>query len=270
MQHIKAAQSYLFVPGQRPDRFAKAAASGADEIILDLEDAVGPDMKDQARANILDWFAQGGTGIVRINSHDAPWYCDDLAALRDSQCTALMVPKADPISLARVAAEAPDKPLIALVETAAGIAGLRDSIMQRGVTRLAFGNLDFGADMRLPAGGSVLDHARYEIVLASRLGNLPRPIDGVTTDLKSTSAITADVQHARALGFGAKLCIHPAQISAVAQGFFPAPIEIDWATRLLTALKDAAGAAVQIDGKMVDKPLIDRARQILQDAEVTG
>lgn len=259
-------RSYLFVPGQRPDRFEKARLSGAEAIILDLEDAVGPDLKDEARANVVNWFAQGGHGIVRINGKDSPWFRDDLAAFAAFEHATVMVPKADPASLTEVCDALPGRALIALIESAQGLATLRTSVTLPGVARLAFGNLDFGADTRIPGGGAVLDAARFEIVLASRLGNLLQPVDGVTTDLKDADVITSDVERARAFGFGAKLCIHPAQVTPVNTGFMPTGAEIDWAQRILKALEEAAGSVVQVDGKMVDRPLIDRAQQILQAA----
>ena len=260
-------RSYLFVPGQRPDRFAKAAAAGAGAVILDLEDAVGPELKSEARAHVAGWFAGGGTGMVRINGGDTPWHDEDLAALAGMPGAAVMVPKAGPETLAGVAARLPGRPLVALVETVAGLANLRASAAVRGVARLAFGNLDFGADARIPGGGAVLDPARFEIVLASRLADLPPPVDGVTTALSDPEAIAADITRARALGFGAKLCIHPAQVAPVETGFAPTPGEIDWARRILGALKAAAGSVVQVDGKMVDRPLIERAEQILRGVD---
>jgi len=260
-------RSYLFVPGHRPDRFAKAAAAGAGAVILDLEDAVGPDLKAEARAHVAAFLKSGGQAIVRINAPDTPWYAEDLIALSGHDCT-IMVPKAEPGALAAVAKRLPGRPLIALVETVAGLAALRDAVRLKSVARLAFGNLDFGADARIPEGGAVLDPARFEIVIASRLGNLPPPIDGVTTALSDPEAIAADVRRARAIGFGAKLCIHPSQVGPVNRGFGPTPDEIDWARRVQTALEAAAGSAVQMDGKMVDRPLIDRARHILDGIDM--
>ncbi|WP_345900456.1 CoA ester lyase [Martelella sp. UBA3392] len=257
-------RSYLFVPGNRPDRFAKAAGAGAGAVIFDLEDAVGPDAKDDARAHVARWFADGGTGIVRINGADTPWHGDDIAALRDLAAE-IMVPKAEPAGMADIAATLPARPLMALVETVAGLAALRDTVKVPGLTRLAFGNLDFSADARIPEGSPALDHARFELVLASRLGDLLPPIDGVTTALSDLDVIARDVRHARSMGFGAKLCIHPAQVAPVNAGFAPSDDEIAWARRVIAALESARGAAVRLDGKMIDRPLIDHARLILGD-----
>ena len=105
--------SYLFVPGNRPDRFAKAVASGADNIIIDLEDAIGPDDKDRARAAAVDWFVQGGAGVLRINGADTPWFGPDLAALAGCPQAVVMVPKANVAALNEVSRHLPGRPLIA-------------------------------------------------------------------------------------------------------------------------------------------------------------
>ena len=262
---MKTPRSYLFVSGRMPDRFAKAAGSGADAIILDLEDAVGPEAKPEARGHVTDWFSNGGAGLVRINGADTPWFEDDLAALASCDVSAVMVPKATPESLVAVAERLPGRALVALIETAEGLAALRRSVTCPGVTRLAFGNLDFGADTRIPGTGHVLDPARFEIVLASRLGGLVPPVDGVTPELKDAGLLTDEVARSRILGFGAKLCIHPAQVAFTNDGFTPSEAEIDWASRVLSALSAASGSVVQVDGKMVDRPVIERARQVLAD-----
>ena len=256
-------RSYLFVPGQRPDRFAKAAASGADAIILDLEDAVGPEQKEEARAHVARWLAEGGAGLVRINGEGTPWFEDDLAMLAGHAETGVMVPKAEPSALAAVAGRLPGRPLLALIETAAGLASLREEARAPGVARLAFGNLDFSADLAMDAPDEALDPARFEIVLASRLAGLPPPVDGVRVELEDADGLAAEVRRKRGLGFGAKLCIHPAQVAPVNAGFSPSEADVDWARRIEAAMAEAAGAAVRVDGKMVDKPLLEKARRIL-------
>lgn len=256
-------RSYLFVPGNRPERFAKAAASGAHCIIIDLEDAVGPEDKDAARGHAVQWFADGGSGVVRVNGADTPWFEADLAALSNTRQAAVMVPKAEPESLAHTARRLPQRPLIALVETVSALIGLPDLVAVPGVERLAFGNLDFGIDARIPGAGPVLDPARFQIAIHSRQAGLPPPIDGVTVAIRDAAALRDDVARAKALGFTAKLCIHPSQVAEVNAGFAPAADEIDWARRIVAAAVQAGGAAVQVDGKMVDRPVLDRARAIL-------
>lgn len=264
---MRTPRSYLFVPGQMSQRFAKAAGSGADEIILDLEDAVGPEAKPEARANVTGWLKSGGAGAVRINGMESPWFEADLEAMAPHAKTAIMVPKSTPASLSTVARALPGRKLIALIETAEGLAELRQSVTCDGVSRLAFGNLDFGADTRIPGTGPILDPARFDIVLASRLGGLAQPIDGVTPDFRDAAALATDLDRARDLGFGGKLCIHPLQVAATNDAFAPTQDELDWAERVVRAFEGAAGSAVQVDGKMIDKPVIDRARQLLSNLE---
>jgi citrate lyase subunit beta / citryl-CoA lyase len=259
--------SYLFVPGHRPDRFAKAAASGAHRIILDLEDAVGADAKHLARGNVDAWSGVGGPAVVRINGADSRWFEDDLAVAAAHRQLTVMVPKATPEVLSQVAGRLPGRQLIAIVETVEGLVCARDSARLDGVARLAFGNVDFGVDARIPDGGAALDGARFEIVLASRLGNLPPPVDGVTVSLDSMDELDADIDRARRMGFSGKLCIHPRQVEPVNRGFAPTEAEVSWARAVVAALEAASGDVVQVNGKMVDRPMIVRARQILGIAQ---
>lgn len=260
--------SYLFVPGHRPERFAKAAASGAHRVILDLEDSVGAEAKDRARDHVAAWFDEGGQAIVRINAEDMPWWQDDIDLLARQQKAGVMVPKAEPDALVRIAAALPGRALIAIVETAVGLARLRETVRLPEVARVAFGNIDFGADTRIPGTGPVLDPARFEIVLASRLGDLPSPIDGVTISLDDAEEIAADVARARQMGFSAKLCIHPRQVPFVNTGFAPSEAEIEWARRVVATLDATEGDVVEVHGKMIDRPMLLRARQILASQKI--
>ncbi|MFK3668006.1 HpcH/HpaI aldolase/citrate lyase family protein [Ochrobactrum teleogrylli] len=263
---FEIARSFLFVPGHRPERFAKAAATNAHQIIIDLEDAVGPAEKDAARGHVVEWLAQRRTGLVRINAADTQWFEDDIRALADIPNLALVLPKAEPETVQSLAALAPKTQIIALVETVAGLLHLGALARMRSVRRIAFGHLDFGADARIPGTGGVLDMVRFQIALHARGANLPMPIDGVTVELTDEAVIAADVARGRELGFGAKLCIHPKQVDAVNLGFAPSNSERDWATRVIAALEAAGGAAVQVDGKMIDKPMMTRAAAILAEA----
>ncbi|WP_108660677.1 HpcH/HpaI aldolase/citrate lyase family protein [Acuticoccus kandeliae] len=258
-------RSYLFVPGDRADRFAKAAASGADAIILDLEDAVAPSAKEGAREAVAAWFAGGGAGVVRINGLDTPFAEADLAMLADADAT-IMVPKASPAALAEVSMRLPGRPLIALVETVEGLVNVQAVATVTGVARLAFGNLDFGMDARIPGEGDTLDPARFAIAIASRHANLVPPVDGVTVAIGDEARLAEDVARSRRLGFTAKLCIHPKQVAAVNAAFSPSAEDVAWAKRVLAAVSEAEGV-VQLDGKMVDAPVIARARTILEAGE---
>ncbi len=249
----------LFVPANRPDRFAKAAASGADAVILDLEDAVAPADKDMARASLDAGFTDLPV-IVRINAKGTPWHQADLAALRGRGFAAVMLPKAEcPKAVAEVIAALPDLPLIALIESAAGLAQARAIAAVPGVAQLAFGSVDFCADLGSAHLREVLLPARFELVLASRLAGLSAPIDGVTVQLDHLEVSAADAAHARDLGMGGKLCIHPGQIATIRGAFAPSREDLDWARRVLAS----GEGAVSVDGAMVDEPVRMRARRLL-------
>jgi citrate lyase subunit beta/citryl-CoA lyase len=135
-----------------------------------------------------------------------------------------------------------------------------------GVQRLIFGSLDFQADLDIEDDGDALLLFRSHLVWMSRLAGIAAPVDGVTTNLQDPAATATDARRARALGFGAKLCIHPRQVPAVHQAFMPSPDQLDWARRVLAAAQAAGGSAVAVDGKMVDAPVLLRARTLLERA----
>lgn len=248
----------LFVPANRPERFAKAADAGADAVILDLEDAVAADAKDAARAALRADFATVPV-LVRVNGLGTPWHAADMAALAGRAFAAVMVPKAEVgEAFAALCAAAP-VPVIALIETARGLADARRIAQTAHVARLAFGSIDFCADLGCAHGRDALLAARGELVLASRLAGLAPPIDGVTTAIDDREAIVDDARHARDLGFGGKLAIHPRQVAPIRDGFAPDEAEIAWARKVL-ASGDGAAA---VDGTMVDEPVRIRARALL-------
>lgn len=273
------ARSALFVPATRADRIAKALSSGADAVIVDLEDAVAPQDKDSARAALEQALAPGldarsvatrdGASAtvplwVRVNAV-VPWMNADLAlCARFAAVQAVMVPKAESPEQLQLAFEASGgKPLVALIETAQGFAQ-RDAIAAHpAVMRLAFGSIDFQVDLGIAGEDDALLMFRSALVLASRLANVPAPLDGVTVEVNDTSRVDADAQRARRLGFGGKLCIHPNQVGPVNAAFSPSAVEIDWALRVVAAIEAAGGAAVAVDGKMVDKPVLLRAQALL-------
>jgi citrate lyase subunit beta/citryl-CoA lyase len=136
----------------------------------------------------------------------------------------------------------------------------------KGVARLAFGSIDFQFDLGIEGDDEELLYFRSMLVLASRVAGLTAPIDGVTVALDDDAKLHADTLRARRFGFGAKLCIHPRQVASVNAGFRPTAVEVAWATRVLAAAREANGAAVAVDGKMVDRPVILRAQRIVDDA----
>ena len=269
------ARAALFVPATRADRIPKALASGADAVIVDLEDAVAPQDKDSARAALDVALAHqhrasaaassaGPALWVRVNA-GAPWSDQDLAlCARHAAVQAVVVPKAESAQQMQAAFEACGrKPLVALIETAEGYARRDDVASHPAVKRLAFGSIDFQLDLGISGEGDALLVFRSGLVLASRLAGLPAPLDGVTVEVANPEVVAADAARARALGFGGKLCIHPQQVGPVNAAFSPSPAEIDWAQRVVAACEASAGAAVAVDGKMVDRPVLLRAQALL-------
>lgn len=246
----------LFVPGNRPDRFAGAARSGADAVIIDLEDAVPAEAKDAARRALSTDFTDLPV-IVRINAVGTQWHEADLAALANLPVAGIMLPKSEMAAdLERIARTAP---VIALVETVRGIVNARSLAASGKAARLAFGSVDYAADLGCEHVRDALAAARAELILASRLADLPAPLDGVTTDVSDADAASDDARHARSLGFGGKLAIHPRQIDPIRTAFRPTDAELHWAC---TVLESGDGAA-KVDGEMVDEPVRRRARAMI-------
>lgn len=256
--------SFLFVPGHRPDRFEKALASGAHAVIVDLEDAVSPQDKDGARQSVGDWLRPDRPVWVRINAADTAWFRSDCDIVSQAGVAGVILPKAERAEdVARVAAAAAGAPVLPLIETAAGFGGLESLARVPGVQRLVFGSIDFQVDLGIDWDGEELLMFRSRLVLESRLAGLLPPVDGVSLAIDDTQALAADAHRSRRLGFGAKLCIHPRQVQAVNAAFLPSAQEIEWAQRVLEACEASQGAAVAVDGKMVDRPIMLKAQRIL-------
>ena len=263
-------RAYLFVPADRPERYAKARASGADAVIIDLEDAVAPAAKAGARDALANALDEAMPVVVRINAAGTPWFEDDLELCRHPGVAGVMLPKADGIDAVCSAFEACFKDLLAIIESARGVEQVLHIARVPGVVRLAFGSVDLALDLGIdcdPEGTEIeLLHFRSQVVLASRLGGLDAPADGVSTAIDDIDRLRADAERARRLGFGAKLCIHPRQVAAVQAAFTPDPVRVAWAQRVRAAFATAGGAAVAVDGQMIDKPLYERALAILRSA----
>lgn len=257
--------TYLFVPGDQPGRFEKAATSGADLVVLDLEDAVTPEAKHQARDSVQAALAAGLKACIRINGVDTPWFTDDCRILSSTGVVAVMLPKAegsDAIAELKTAC-AESVALIPLVETARGLASARLIAACPGVQRLAFGSVDFQQDLGIEGDDTELLLARSELVLASRLAGIQAPVDGVTLSVKNLEQVRADAIRARRLGFAGKLCIHPAQIAPAREAFAPDEGLASWAKGVLIAAEANPSGAFTFEGRLVDKPVMDRARSIL-------
>jgi citrate lyase subunit beta/citryl-CoA lyase len=269
------ARSFLFVPADRLERLAKALAGEAHAVIVDLEDAVAPADKAGAQQALgAAWQALAPEHrqrtLVRINASGTPWHDDDVALLRQlgPELGGVVVPKAESVAaLQSVFRERGGVALLPLVETAEGLHALDLICRASGVRRLAFGHLDFQADvgMHCSADETELDSVRLALVLASRRAGLAAPVDGVTASLDDEARLAADAARSRRFGFGAKLCIHPRQIAVVNSALGPTAAEREWARGVVEASRSAGAGAFRLNGQMIDAPVLDRARAILRE-----
>jgi len=260
--------TYLFVPGNRPERFAKALATVAGAIIVDLEDAVAPGDKEGARAAFARWFREAkpvpDRVLLRINDESTPWFASDIAAVKESAVCGIVLPKTESAAqIERVGVALPANGfVVALIETAKGIAGVDTVAAAPRLQRMAFGTLDYALDLDLSGDARGLVYPACRIAIASRAAGIASPVAGVTPEIGDDSRLRADLEFARACGFGAKLCIHPKQVAAIHAAMRPSDAELAWAERVIAAVETGQGA-VQVDGRMVDRPVISRAQRIL-------
>lgn len=263
-----SAQSYLFVPGNRPERFASALASGADAVIIDLEDAVEPAAKVDARETVKTWASRDRPVLVRINGRGTPWFEQDAKLAALDGIAGVVIPKTEGLDdIVDVVSAAKRKvPVFPLIETARGMWSAMDIAKAPYVKRLMFGTLDFIAEMGTDDDHEALNPYRTQLALISRVAGIEQPVEGVTPDIHDTDRLVADTRNGKRHGFGAKLCIHPGQIAAVHACYSPSARDVEWAMRVVDAVSRADGAATTVDGKMVDRPVVLRAQQVLASA----
>lgn len=257
----------LFVPGSRPERFAKALDAGADAVIVDFEDAVEEALKAQARDNLRAFLDDRPEARVwvRVNMAGHPGHAEDLALCAHPGVLGLLLPKAESVEQV-VRAAAVGKPVWPIVESARGLAELPSMARAAGVERLTFGGLDLGVDLGLAAGSEaaerILDQARFALLLHSRLAGLAQPLDTVFPRIDDEAGLSRFAADAGAMGFAGMLCIHPRQVPVVHAALAPSAADVAWAQRVVEAAAGGAGA-FKVDGQMVDAPVIQRARRIL-------
>jgi citrate lyase subunit beta/citryl-CoA lyase len=263
--------NFLFVPGTRPERFAKALDSGAGGVIIDLEDAVAAEDKDIARNAIrAAWPSftaeQKKRLVIRSNSPGSKFYSADLILAQELDVACLLIPKSESVDEMNGAALVlPNTALIPMIETAIGLDHLREIANSNQVIRLALGNLDLQVDLGMVCDPqeTELQTARYQIVLASRVAQIAPPIDGVTPSTDDVVRIQDDAERAKRMGFGGKLCIHPKQVGIVKAAFMPSEEEVAWAKRVIEADAASKGGAVKLDGRMIDRPVVLLAQRTI-------
>ena len=268
--------SLLFCPGDRPDRFAKAAAR-ADAVILDLEDAVAPDHKQAAREAVAAHRLDPTRTIVRVNPPGGPDFTADVNALAPLRPRWVMLPKAgSPAEVGRLVAALPSAKVLVLCETARGILAAPELAAHPDVVALMWGGEDLVADLggtsSRGADGSyreVVRHARASVLLAARARGLSA-IDGVHLDLKDHEGLREEAADAAASGFTATACLHPDQVGVVRAAYAPEPEDLERARALLAAAEEHGSGVFAHEGRMVDGPLLRHARTLLARAESTA
>ena len=257
------AETFLFVPGDRPERVAKALVSDADVVVVDLEDAVADDRKDAARNGCQETLRGRGEipVVIRVNDPLAAAGSQDLHMVAELGDVAVMVPKAEGVRVAEARDRLLDTPVLPLVESARGLVDVNALADTAGVVRLCFGPLDLAAELGVEPTVDRLAPARFAVVMASAAAGLPAPVDGPSTVIDDPAVVEREARAALEQGFRAKLCVHPAQLAATRAGLAPSAGDVEWARSVLDAAgEDGLG---RWRGGMVDRPVVDRARQIL-------
>jgi citrate lyase subunit beta/citryl-CoA lyase len=262
---IDAGPVWMFCPADRPERYGKAAAA-ADVVIIDLEDAVAASDKDAARQAMLETPLDPERTVVRINPRSTPYFDADLAAVLTTQYRHVMVPKCE--SAEDVRAVAPLS-VVALVETPLGVLRAAEICATDGCVAMMWGAEDLiaalgGASSRRSNGRyrDVAVHARSTALLAaSAFGRLA--LDSVYLDMPDLDGLRAESEDAVAVGFGAKVALHPSQAAVIRECYTPSADQVDWARRVVAAASTERGVFT-VDGRMVDAPVIRHADRILR------
>ena len=266
-------RSLLFAPGSDERKLAKALASEADAVVCDLEDAVATAEKRSARrlvARILSTVETRSARMVRVNGADTEFFHEDLAALAALDLDAIVLPKAAPDAVAELGETG--APVVAIVETAAGLRLAYETAASARVAALVLGAADLGAELGLeprPDGLEIV-FARSKVVVDSAAARVRAPFDIVHLDVRDDEGLEAEARLARSLGFRGKACIHPAQVGIVNRVFTPSAEEIDWARGVVAAYEEGVRegrGAVALAGAMIDLPVVERARNVLAHAK---
>ena len=273
-----SARSLLFVPGDQPDKLARARARGADAVIVDLEDAVAPRRRDEALRLAADWLAaedagEGSEIWVRVSgAAEGPAQLDRLDR---GPLAGVVVPK---ITAAGDLASIAERgiPVIAFIETAAAVLSAAAIAAIPGVSRLVIGEADLGAELGIAPSGAdeLFAPVRSHVVVASAAAGIAAPVGPVDPDFRDLGRFRETTTTLRDMGFGGRCCIHPAQVEAVNDVFTPSPDEVQWAAALVARFEGAAasgaGVIVGDDGTMVDEAYVRTARRLLERARRGG
>jgi citrate lyase beta subunit len=278
---LTALRSLLFVPGNDAHKLVRAAQSGADAVIADLEDAVPVAAKADARALVAQSLAAPAAAegaparsrplrLVRVNAADTAYFADDVALLQEAHPDGAVLPKASAAAAAMFAATG--LPVLAIVETASGVREAFTIAQADNVFALLLGALDLSVELGLESrpDGLELQYARSKLVVDSAAAGVRPPFDSVHVGVRDAEGLRAQAELARSLGMAGKACIHPAQVEIVNHVFSPDAEQVAWARRVIAAAESAEQqgvGAIALDGAMVDAPVLARARRIVSDSE---
>ncbi len=262
-------RSLLFVPGNRPDRFEKACASAADLVCIDLEDAVAPQDKAEARATVIEYLS--GTShkhvALRINASDSAYYSDDVNALKKAapELPFVMMPKVGSREDVKdLDKSLPDKcgPILALIESAKGLVHCEEILSHQRVAYAMYGAIDYAGDVGCGAAWENHVYARSRLVAASTAFDVTL-FDTPHIDIKDPEGLELATKKARELGIFARAAIHPIQIETIHKALAPTEEEITHAKRVVAAFDASDGNVALLDGKMIEAPIIKAARRVL-------
>ena len=294
MKNIEFIRTALFVPGNRPDRVDKAVTTAADVVIIDLEDAVPHALKAETRPLVYDKLIQHSNHniLVRVNGLETEFVDADLDELVVKSLSHIVIPKIERPAHIREAnrrlTEIEEKKgiaagsisIIALIESALGVENVFRIVSEKTephrLLTVAFGAADFALDMgiEITRGGEEIAYPRARMALACRAAQVKPPLDTpFMIDLNDIEALEADANRAKKYGFQGKLCIHPKQVEICNRIFSPTKEEIEYAQKVVQAFGEAESsgtAAIQVDGKFVDYPVVERSRRILEIAKSIG
>lgn len=277
-------KSWFFIPGSKDKFLAKSAELDADVIIFDLEDSVVPDEKDAARGKIKPWLSNNDISAkkyIRVNEVNSTFFIDDIKTLTDENLDGFVLPKTsdtDDIKILDYLITTFERKnnlilnqikIVPLIETSKGILNAADIASSSSrIEAMAFGAEDYMLDLSIPGDSNQsLLHARSTLVAASSAAGINQPVDSVFTDFKDEVGLETASIKSRGFGFQGRLVIHPKQIDTVNTVYAPAASEIEAAKRIVDAFKssiDDGNGAIEVDGKMIDPPVYERAKKLLE------
>lgn len=268
--HLKAISTWLFVPATMIERVPKAFASGADAVIVDLEDAVAYTDKTAARLNIKSYCHQDDARAiwVRINNDSSEAFAKDIELCADlPNLAGIVLAKAEAVSGIEYIHHTLGCPVIALIESAFGLTQVATLAGARGLYAFSYGFLDLcqdlGVQVDTPAADMIANQIRYQLLIHSKVNQLAAPIDSIYPDFQDDAGLVARVELWSQMGLSGMLCIHPKQVAMVQKTLIPSAEQLDFAMRVVAEYERSEQAVYQIDGQMIDAPVIARCRQLL-------